>query len=168
MQTTTLHALSYEHSAIAHDLDEAGGVLDDATLEARFDANATAFPDKVEACAIMIRTFEARAKVYEDEAKAMTERRRVAENAAARLKKYVQDCLAIAGERKVQGRLFTVSVQANPVAVEVTCDANALPEAYRRTKVEVSADKTAIKAALQAGESIDGCALVQSESVRIR
>jgi hypothetical protein len=55
------------------------------------------------------------------------------------------------------------------VAVELDPDLQPfdLPEAYQRTKTTVSADKTAIKAALQAGTTIPGAQLVERRSWRI-
>jgi len=45
-------------------------------------------------------------------------------------------------------------------------DATLLPLAYQRVKIE--ADKTKLKAALKAGELVDGCSLVQTRGVVIR
>jgi hypothetical protein len=52
-------------------------------------------------------------------------------------------------------------------AVEVEVDATELPEAFQRVKTTYSADKTALKSALQRGEQIDGVALVERRSWKI-
>ena len=54
-------------------------------------------------------------------------------------------------------------------AVELDPDiiADDLPEQFRRIKTTVSPDKTALKAALQAGQAIDGAQLVERRSWRI-
>lgn len=52
-------------------------------------------------------------------------------------------------------------------AVEVSCDAADLPEGYQRVKVEVEADKAAIKAALKAGATVPGCQLAQLRSWKL-
>lgn len=50
-------------------------------------------------------------------------------------------------------------------AVEITCDAADLPEVCQRVKVEP--DRTAIKAAIKAGQSVPGCELVQRRSWKL-
>ena len=50
-------------------------------------------------------------------------------------------------------------------AVEITCDPVDLPEGCQRVKVEP--DRTAIKAAIKAGETVPGCELVQRRSWKL-
>lgn len=51
-------------------------------------------------------------------------------------------------------------------AVEVD-DVNALPKEYKKIKVTETADKTAIKKAIQSGENIEGCRIIQNENLKI-
>lgn len=51
-------------------------------------------------------------------------------------------------------------------AVEVD-DVNALPKEYKKIKITETADKTAIKKAIQAGETIEGCRIIQNENLKI-
>lgn len=53
-------------------------------------------------------------------------------------------------------------------AVEVTADAVDLPEKFQRVKTEISADKTALAAALTGGAQIEGVALVERRSWSIK
>lgn len=62
-------------------------------------------------------------------------------------------------DHKLTSRLST--------AVEVTAEVADLPEPYQRARTTYTADKTALKAALQAGEQIDGVALVERRSWKI-
>jgi hypothetical protein len=50
-------------------------------------------------------------------------------------------------------------------AVEITCDPADLPEGCQRVKVEP--DRTAIKAVIKAGETVQGCQLVQRRSWKL-
>jgi hypothetical protein len=52
-------------------------------------------------------------------------------------------------------------------AVELTAEIIDLPEEFQRTKVTVSADKTALAAALKQGQQIEGAALVERRSWKI-
>jgi len=58
----------------------------------------------------------------------------------------------------------------NSTAVEIDPDLlpGDLPEQFRRTKTSISADKTAIAAALKAGETVSGCTLVSRRSWSIK
>jgi hypothetical protein len=52
-------------------------------------------------------------------------------------------------------------------AVELTAEIIDLPEEFQRTKTTISADKTAIAAALKQGQQIEGAALVERRSWKI-
>jgi hypothetical protein len=51
--------------------------------------------------------------------------------------------------------------------VEVT-DCNQLPKEYLKEKIEISADKTAIKKAIESGENISGALLVTKSNLQIK
>ena len=53
-------------------------------------------------------------------------------------------------------------------AVDLACSAWNLPEQYQRIKTTVTADKTALAAALKGGAQIEGCALVERRSWSIK
>jgi DNA repair exonuclease SbcCD ATPase subunit len=53
-------------------------------------------------------------------------------------------------------------------AVELTAEVMDLPKEFQRTKTTISADKTAIAAALKDGAQIEGCALVERRSWSIK
>lgn len=50
----------------------------------------------------------------------------------------------------------------------VVIDINEVPEMYKKTKTEVTADKTAIKASLKAGTEVAGCALETYLNIQIK
>jgi len=52
-------------------------------------------------------------------------------------------------------------------AVELTAEIIDLPEEFQRTKTTISADKTAIAAALKQGQQIEGAALIERRSWKI-
>lgn len=59
---------------------------------------------------------------------------------------------------KIEAPDFTVSTRRMPPAVVVT-DEGQIPPGYMKEKVTTAPDKAAIKAALEAGETVPGCAL---------
>jgi hypothetical protein len=52
-------------------------------------------------------------------------------------------------------------------AVDLTAEVMDLPEEFQRTKTTISADKTALAAALKQGQQIEGAALVERRSWKI-
>lgn len=95
--------------------------------------------------------------------------------------------LAIAAEQRantLQDRLISVLQRIDPDAtrwelpdhklssrkvtsVELTAEVADLPEQFQRARTTYSADKTALKAALQQGQQIEGAALVERRSWKI-
>jgi len=54
--------------------------------------------------------------------------------------------------------------KSSQVSVE---DVNSLPKEYKTVKVTEAADKMAIKKALQAGEHIEGCSIIENQNLKI-
>ena len=72
---------------------------------------------------------------------------------------------AIGEDPKVSTPMFRAWL-VRTESVSVPEDVNLLPEQYRRVKVSVEADKTAIKAAIKSGESVPGAFLVETRGIR--
>ena len=70
------------------------------------------------------------------------------------------------GEKVSTPKLAVTYRKAEAVEVDVPVDE--LPAQYQRIKTTVEPDKTALKAALKAGEEIAGCRLVTRQSMNIR
>lgn len=70
----------------------------------------------------------------------------------------VCDAMQRADLPKIEAPDFTVSTRRTPPAVVVT-DEGQIPPAYMKEKVTTAPDKAAIKAALESGETVPGCAL---------
>ncbi len=161
-----LYELAEQYEAILLEVAASDGVLSEE-LEQRLEAIGDALAAKLDSCAAMVRTLEGEAEVYAAEAKRMVDKRRAAEAATDRIKGYMQAALYAAGERKVKGARFTVAIQANPPAVQLSeSDPAKLPPEFVRTKLEI--DKTAIKKALEVGTVLPFAELVQGEGIRIR
>lgn len=70
------------------------------------------------------------------------------------------------GEKVSTPKLAVTYRKAEAVEVDVPVDE--LPAQYQRIKTTVEPDKTALKAALKAGEEIAGCRLVTRQSMSIK
>lgn len=78
--------------------------------------------------------------------------------------------LDAAGMRKVERPLATVSIRPGSLAVQIADEAE-VPSQLMREKVTRAPDRAAIRAQIEAGADVPGCALVRGEdvvSVRVR
>ena len=145
-------------------LDPETGELDEEKLAA-FEALGMERDAKIENIACWIKNLKSDAEALKAEAKNMADRAKAAERKADSLKRYL--AAALHGE-KFQSARAAISWRKS-VSVEVDdAEVENLPEQYIRRKVSVEADKTAIKDALKAGESIEGCRLVESNNISIK
>ncbi|HPM75436.1 MAG TPA: siphovirus Gp157 family protein, partial [Saccharofermentans sp.] len=84
-------------------------------------------------------------------------------------KKVMQMAMETAGEKKVKGQIFTISIQANPesVVLDESYIEN-IPPKYLKVK-DPEIDKAKLKEDLKNGVNLEGIAhLEQTESLRIR
>lgn len=108
--------------------------------------------DKLQATVCVIKEMEAEAKKFDDEINRMGEIKKSYSNTASRLKEYIRFEMEKSGIEKSKG-LFSISLGKPSKIVEVT-EFDSLPDKFK--KVSVSADKTAIGAALKLGEDVSG------------
>ena len=102
--------------------------------------------------------------------KAMTERKKSLQNQADKLKDYLHRNMLAAGikEIKADDGTFTAKIAKNPVSVDVY-DMTLLDPRFVREKITYEPDKTALEAALQNGEDVQGAKLVTDKtSLRIK
>ena len=121
--------------------------------------------ENAEYCGRTIRSFEADAAAAKSESDRLSKRAKTFENAAKRAKDRLHEAMVSMNLDKIKTPLFGFSIANNAVSVSISDDA-VIPEGYMR--ITSSPDKTAIKEALQNGEVISGCTLVQSQSLRMR
>jgi outer membrane murein-binding lipoprotein Lpp len=137
---------------------ETGEILNEERLnELQMERN-----EKLEKVALWIKELNAEADALKAEKQAFADRQKAAENKAGSLKKWLAD--ALAGE-KFKTTKVMVSFRKTK-NVEVT-DIFALDENYVNYS-EPTADKAAIKKAIEAGEIVKGAQLVEGTSISIK
>ena len=123
---------------------------------------------KLEAYCKVIKNLEADMEALKNEAKRLTDKRKVLENNVDRLKKAMFDSMKLTGTEKVKGALFTVVIQRNggklPVIVDV--DVAELPDEC--VKVVESPDLEAISKMIDAGNCKFAHYGERGESLRIK
>lgn len=118
--------------------------------------------EKIEKVALWIKELKAEAEALKAEKQSFADRQRTAENKIESLKKWLAD--ALNGE-KFKTTKVAVSFRKTK-SVDVP-DIFALDENYVKY-AEPTADKAAIKKAIEAGETVKGAQLVENVSVSIK
>ena len=167
----SLYAIQNEITAIVETILD--GTEDCAEAQAALNEHLAgldaALDEKADDYAALIRHLEARADARRAEAQRMRDLATADDDLAERLKTRLKEAMQATGRTKLETARFRLSVSQNggvqPLAV--TCDAADLPTEL--TTVTVAANKTAIRAALEAGTAIPGCELVpRGTSLRIK
>lgn len=144
------------------------GELDDDTLIDAMENSQEELNIKLENYCKFIKNLEADIAGLKEEEKRLAARRKTMENTIERAKAAMQWAMNAAGEKKVKGNLFTISLQANPEKVVLeTEDINSIPADYIRMK-EPEIDRAKVKEDLKAGVELSFAHLEQTEGLRIR
>lgn len=138
---------------------ETGEILDDSAL----NDLQMARDEKIENIAIMIKNYKAEAEAIKAEKMNLAKRQQVMENRAEWLKRYLASNLD-PGEKVTTPRASISWRKSETVEVE---DIWKIPDQYLKRR-DPDPDKTAIKAALKAGEQITGAMLVTKNNLQIK
>lgn len=116
---------------------------------------------KAESTAWVVRELEARADARRRAAAQLQDLAEREERAAERVRAYVMGIMREASVSKLDGKTAQWRRQKNggKVPLVIPPEVVDLPEAYQRTEIRVLPDKDAIRAALERGETVPGCAL---------
>lgn len=166
MTALTLYQISHEHRALADALQDMD--LDEQTIADTLEAES-GLVDKSQSVAFVIRNLEAFADQVKAEADTMAERAKRVRNRADAVKKYLHECMTLAGVQKIEHPQFTLSIAKNPASVQILDDKQIPAKFMRQPEPPPPApDKKAIKAAIDAGEEVPGAKLTQGTSLRIK
>lgn len=145
------------------------GELDDDVLKDAMMNSQEDLKDKLEGYCKFIRQMESDVDGISAETKRLQDRKAVLKNTIERSKKAMQMAMETAGEKKVKGQIFTISIQANPESVVLDKQyIEDFPLEYWKVK-EPELDKAKLKEDLKNGVNLDGIAhLEQTESLRIK
>lgn len=137
---------------------ETGEIVDTERLEQlQMDRDT-----KIENIACWIKNLTADAEALKAQKQAFADRQKAAENKAESLKKYLSGYL---GGQKFSTDKVAISFRKTS-AVNVT-DMTQIPEEFLKF-AEPTADKTAIKNAIKAGNTVAGAEVVEGQSISIK
>lgn len=138
------------------------------TFEEALDALQMERSVKLENIALMAENHAIEARALGEKIKSLTERKRTAEAAVARLKGYLMAALVREDgtAEKFTTENVAVTVRKNPPSV--VCDDEILPDKYKITTTTISPDKRTLMELLKGGAVIPGAHIEQSRSVIIK
>lgn len=87
------------------------------------------------------------------------------QNTVAILKSRMEQAMIDNGLTKIDDPILPIKIQKSPPGIRLDIDPVHLPQKFQ--KIAISADKTALKKAIESGEYINGVSLVQGEYVKI-
>lgn len=162
----------YEISRAILDVIESGYSVDEDTGEILFEpADIEALEiereSKLEACALYVKCLQAEADAIKAERDRLDARMKSKQRKADSMKQYIQSCMLALNDMTFETARVDMRIRQSRF-VEVACDEESLPLEYQRRKVTVTADKTAIKKALQDGERIPGVRMAERDSLTIK
>lgn len=140
--------------------------LDDGALRDTLDSITDAIDDKAENIAKVIKQLEADADIFRQEEVRLAKRRRTVDNNVRNLKRYLQESLEQVGTNRVNGKLFTVSIQNNPPSVDILDESKIELDYFDEQPPKL--DKKAVLESLKNGIEMEGARIKQTRSVRIR
>lgn len=163
---TALYIIANEYKSAAQKLYDMD--LDEQALEDTLESIGGEIEVKAQNVAYMVRGLEAEAAAVAEWAKAANERSRVIAKRAERLKDYLAGNMLIAGIEKITGPGVALSFRSSSAVV---IDEPALiPVEFMRRKPppEPEPDKTAIAAAIKAGQDVQGARLEHRKNLQIK
>ena len=164
MENKSLYSITTEYRMLMQEIEECEGVLT-PELEEGLQINKEELVVKSENYVHVIKSQEAYLSAIDNEIKRLQALKKQKEKAVDVLKSYLLQAVENFGT--FTSGFFTFSTRKSS-SVEVFCDVNDLPKELKVIKVTETADKTAIKKALQSGEQIDGCAIIEKHNLQIK
>ena len=115
-----------------------------------------------------VRNLDLTSEAIKNEIDRLTTMKKAIDSKSAKFKEYVKQNMEELELQKIDTELGTLSIAKNPASVEIY-DENMISDEYKKEKVTVTIDKTAIKNALKDGKEVQGARLVEDKtSLRIK
>lgn len=165
MNALTLYGISAEMTALLNAIEEQGGEITPEQEQA-LSITEEHFSEKAVDYGHVILNLDQTVEAIKNEIDRLTKLKRTAENAQKRVKGSLVGAMVQLDHPTVETPTMRLSLR-HSTATEVD-DLDQLPAEYKTTKVEVVADKTAIKKAIQEGEDVPGAHLVENVSLQIK
>ena len=147
-------------------VDAETGEIDEAKAAEYLEALQLERGEKIENIALYIKSLDCEAAAIKAEEKNLQARRQAKERKAERLKEYLKSSLLAFNEKKFETARVALSFRSSKTVI--VSDMEKLDKAYVKEKVEYSADKTAIKKAIESGATVDGAYIEEKQNLNIK
>lgn len=144
-------------------LFESGDIPEDAVTDT---LEAMGVEGKVEDYCHVINQLNADTDMYDKEIKRLQAKKKAAVNGVDRMKKALAAYMQASQTKKLAAGTFTLSFRKSETVVVTNQDA--LPEAFIKTEVKTTPDKTAIKNAIKSGQAVAGAELQENQNLQIK
>lgn len=115
-----------------------------------------------------LRNQELTTEAIKTEIERLTNIKKTIETRVENFKEYVKLNMQDLGLEKIQTELGTMSISKNPASIEIY-DETLIDDEFKKEKITVSIDKTAIKNAIKNGQNVQGARLVEDKtSLRVK
>lgn len=115
-----------------------------------------------------VRNLDLTSEALKNEIDRLTTMKKAVDNKNTKFKEYVKENMEKLNLQKIDTELGSLTIAKNPVSVEIY-DENMISDEYKKEKITVTIDKTAIKNAIKDGKKIQGARLVEDKtSLRIK
>lgn len=156
---------------ISEDLDfnpETGEIADNSELiKEMYQGLELSLSEKLDNTALLIKELESAESTLKNEADRLNKKAKAYKNKIENLRELMKFALKSSDNDKLKTDKFTFSVRKTlSVEIDENLSPDLLPDSLIRIKKEFN--KTAIKKALEDFESVEGCKLVENESLQIR
>lgn len=167
MNKLTLYSLSANYLQALDFLTDPEADLPAEAVKDTLEALAGELEDKAVNVVKFLRNMEAMAEAIKVAEADMAKRRKALESRAQWMKDYLKGNMEHTGISKIECPYFKLSIQNNPAAVHIF-DEGAIPAQFKEQVITWKIDKTAIKKAILAGESVAGASLVNGTRLVIK
>ena len=146
-------------------IEEETGEIDEAKANKYLESLKIDRKEKIENIAVYIKTLDSEAAAIKAEEKRLKERREAKERKAERLRDYLKTSMLMFDEKRFETARVVLSFRASKTVI--VSDIELLDKAYIKEKVEYSADKTAIKKAIESGATVNGAFIEENQNLQI-
>jgi hypothetical protein len=161
----TIYQIEQSYNQLAEELIDNGGELTPELSEA-LAITEEQLQNKSVAYSFVIKQIDSEVDIIDVEIKRLQAMKKTRENASERLKANIKHAMELFNIDEIKTPLVKINFRKSE-AVEVD-DVNSLPYAYKTVKVVETADKVAIKEAINNGADIIGCRIVANRNLQIK
>lgn len=147
-------------------VDMETGEIDEQKAAEYLEALQIEWTEKVENIALYIKNLDAEAEAIKEEEKSLKARREAKEKKAERLREYLKTSMLTSNKQKFETAKVALSFRASKSVI--IDDMENLDKSYITEKVTYSADKTAIKKAIESGWTVEGARIEVNQNLQIR